>query len=270
MRSPLDEVGLTKDEIRELSRARRAADLGRAGVGVPVVAHSVSHRSDRREAADDRARRSACCATLGFRVCRVRHHDDDRAARARPRRDARARSSRTIADAIDRELRALGYAHVTHRPAGLPARQPERGAPAAPGLSASARAIGRRSRCALIFLAAHLALPAADARRPRLDQLRARRARTSTSRSTSRIRPAIPSSSRSAKASTAALRVAGVDAAAPRGLAIWSALGRRRGAARAVRCFFRRLEGRERRSRWWATRRRRGARRCSGSPRSGR
>ena len=36
---------------------RRAADVGRAGVGVPVVAHSVSPRSHRREAADDRARR---------------------------------------------------------------------------------------------------------------------------------------------------------------------------------------------------------------------
>ena len=40
VRSPLDEVGLTKQEIRELSRTRRAAHVGRAGVGLPVVAHS--------------------------------------------------------------------------------------------------------------------------------------------------------------------------------------------------------------------------------------
>ena len=43
VRSPLDEVGLTKDEIRELSREAGPADLGRAGLGVPVVAHSVLH-----------------------------------------------------------------------------------------------------------------------------------------------------------------------------------------------------------------------------------
>jgi hypothetical protein len=53
------------------------------------------------------------------------------------------------------------------------------------------------------------------------------------------------------KLSTGALRVAGVDAAAPRGLAIWSALA---GAAAlpALLLFFRRLEGRERLA-WWAT-----------------
>ena len=57
--------------------------------------------------------RGACCATSGFRVCRVRHHDTHRAARDRAATRWRARSSRSVADAIDRELRALGYAHVT-------------------------------------------------------------------------------------------------------------------------------------------------------------
>ena len=54
-----------------------------------------------------------------------------------------------------------------------------------------------------------------------------------------------------AKMSTGALRAAGVDAAAPRGLAIWSALG---GAAAipAVLLFFRRLEGRDNLARWSA------------------
>lgn len=53
------------------------------------------------------------------------------------------------------------------------------------------------------------------------------------------------------KASTAVLRVAGVDAAAPRGLAIWSALA---GAAAipAVFLLFRRIEGRHDLA-WWAT-----------------
>ena len=54
-----------------------------------------------------------------------------------------------------------------------------------------------------------------------------------------------------AKASTGLLRVTGIDAASPRGLAIWSALG---GAAAipAVFLFFRRLEGRDTLA-WWAT-----------------
>ena len=52
-----------------------------------------------------------------------------------------------------------------------------------------------------------------------------------------------------AKMSTGALRAAGIDAAAPRGLAIWSALG---GAAAipAVLLLFRRLEGRDDLARW--------------------
>jgi hypothetical protein len=53
------------------------------------------------------------------------------------------------------------------------------------------------------------------------------------------------------KVSTAVLRAAGVDAASPRGLAIWSALG---GAAAIPAAFllFRRLEGRDDLA-WWAT-----------------
>ena len=53
------------------------------------------------------------------------------------------------------------------------------------------------------------------------------------------------------KISTGVLRVAGIDAAAPRGLAIWSAVA---GAAAlpAVFLFFRRLEGRDGLA-WWAT-----------------
>ena len=54
--SPLDAAGLTKNEIRELSRRAGLADLGRARLRLPVVAHSVFQRGHRREAADDRAR----------------------------------------------------------------------------------------------------------------------------------------------------------------------------------------------------------------------
>ena len=49
---------------------------------------------------------------LGFRICRVRHHDT--IARLELGRDEIARALEPeIAEAIDRELRAIGYAHVT-------------------------------------------------------------------------------------------------------------------------------------------------------------
>ena len=49
---------------------------------------------------------------LGFRVCRVRHHDT--VARLEIGRDEMARALEPeVADAIDRELRAIGYQHVT-------------------------------------------------------------------------------------------------------------------------------------------------------------
>ena len=91
-RSPLDEADLTKDEIRELSRRGGPAHLGRAGVGVPVVAHPVPERGDRGQAVDDRAGRGGAAPSRLPRVPRPasRHA---RAARDRPRRDgARARS----------------------------------------------------------------------------------------------------------------------------------------------------------------------------------
>ncbi len=78
--------------------ARRAADLGRAGVRVPVVAHSVFQRSDRREAAHDRARRGGAAASSASGSAASAITTRPRAARARARRDgarARARASPT-------------------------------------------------------------------------------------------------------------------------------------------------------------------------------
>jgi uncharacterized protein len=49
---------------------------------------------------------------LGFRICRVRHHDT--IARLELGRDEIARALEpATAETIDRELRAIGYAHVT-------------------------------------------------------------------------------------------------------------------------------------------------------------
>ena len=94
VRSPLDEVDLDQGRNPRAVAPRRSADLGRAGVGVPVVAHSVSHRSDRREAADDRARRAGAARARLPRLPRPAPRRA-RAHRNRPRRDAaRARARR--------------------------------------------------------------------------------------------------------------------------------------------------------------------------------
>ena len=71
---------------------RRPADMGRAGVGMSVVAHSVSQRSDRREAADDRTRRAGGARAGLPRLPRAAPRRSG-ARRDRARRDAaRARA----------------------------------------------------------------------------------------------------------------------------------------------------------------------------------
>ncbi len=73
VRSPLDEVDLTKDEIRAALARGGPAHVGRTGVGVPLVEDPVSERSDRREASDDRSGREAFCAALasGCAACAI-------------------------------------------------------------------------------------------------------------------------------------------------------------------------------------------------------
>jgi uncharacterized protein len=57
-------------------------------------------------------RAEAALRDLGFRVCRVRHHGD--LARLELGRDELPHAlAPDVADAIDRELRAIGYKHVT-------------------------------------------------------------------------------------------------------------------------------------------------------------
>src|SRR3981189_1275175 len=75
VRSPLDEVDLTKDEIRELSR--------RAGLPTwdePASACLSSRIPYHTEVTDEKlrmiGRAEEALRTLGFRVCRVRHHDE--------------------------------------------------------------------------------------------------------------------------------------------------------------------------------------------------
>ena len=116
--SPLDAVGLSKAEIRELSR--------RAGLPTwdePASACLSSRIPYFSEVTAEKLRMieqaEAVLRDLGFRVCRVRHHDgagDDAAAIARIEigRDEMPRAlDPEISDTIDRALRAIGYRHVT-------------------------------------------------------------------------------------------------------------------------------------------------------------
>jgi uncharacterized protein len=110
VRSPLDEVGLAKDEIRELSR--------RAGLPTwdePASACLSSRIPYFSEVTDEKLRTieraEEILRDLGFRVCRVRHHDT--IARLELGRDEMPRALEPeMAATIDRELRALGYQHV--------------------------------------------------------------------------------------------------------------------------------------------------------------
>jgi uncharacterized protein len=111
VRSPLDEVDLAKAEIRELSR-----HAGLPTWDEPASACLSSRIPYHTEVTDEKLRTieraEQALARLGFRVCRVRHHDE--LARVEIGRDElpRALDPETRA-AIVRELKAIGYRYVT-------------------------------------------------------------------------------------------------------------------------------------------------------------
>lgn len=111
VRSPLDEVNLRKDEIRELSR--------RAGLPTwdePASACLSSRIPYHSEVTVEKLRMieraEQAIGVLGFRVYRVRHHDD--VARVEIAHTEMARAVEPeIGAAIVRELKAIGYRYVT-------------------------------------------------------------------------------------------------------------------------------------------------------------
>jgi uncharacterized protein len=111
VRSPLDEVNLAKDEIRELSRR-----AGLTNWNEPASACLSSRIPYHAEVTDEKLRTieraEGALRDLGFRVFRVRHHDD--LARVEIGRDEMARALEPeIGVAIVRELKAAGYRYVT-------------------------------------------------------------------------------------------------------------------------------------------------------------
>ena len=111
VRSPLDEVDLAKHEIRELSR--------RAGLSTwdePASACLSSRIPYHTEVTDEKLRiierAEQALHRLGFRVCRVRHHEE--LARVEIGRDEMAVALEPeMRSAIVRELKAAGYRYVT-------------------------------------------------------------------------------------------------------------------------------------------------------------
>jgi len=111
VRSPLDESDLTKADIRELSRL-----AGLPTWDEPASACLSSRIPYHSEVTDEKLRMIERAETalrrLGFRVCRVRHHDT--LARLEIGLDEMARVLEPgMRDQIARDLRLIGYEHVT-------------------------------------------------------------------------------------------------------------------------------------------------------------
>jgi uncharacterized protein len=111
VRSPLDEVDLTKEDIRSLSRRR-----GLATWDEPASACLSSRIPHFSEVTEEKLRMieeaEAVLRGLGFRVCRVRHHDT--MARLEIGVDEMARALEPeVRERIWRDLAAIGFSIVS-------------------------------------------------------------------------------------------------------------------------------------------------------------
>jgi len=109
--SPLDEAGLSKEDVRALSR-----EAGLPTWDEPASACLSSRIPYFSEVTEDKLhaieRAEAAVRALGFRVLRVRHHGE--VARLEVAREEMARLlDPEIARAIDTELRAIGFRYIT-------------------------------------------------------------------------------------------------------------------------------------------------------------
>jgi uncharacterized protein len=111
VRSPLDEVDLLKNEIRELSRIAGLPTWDEPASAclssrIPYHAEVTGEKLRTIERAEQALR------DLGFRVFRVRHHES--LARIEIARDEMARALEPeVAAVIVREVKSAGYRHVT-------------------------------------------------------------------------------------------------------------------------------------------------------------
>ncbi len=110
VRSPLDEANLTKPEIRELSR-RAGLPTWDAPASACLSSRIPYHDEVTTEKLRAIERAEEALQALGFRVCRVRHHDTVARIELAPEDMTRALDPEVRA-AITRELRAIGYQFV--------------------------------------------------------------------------------------------------------------------------------------------------------------
>jgi uncharacterized protein len=111
VRSPLDEADLTKADIRELSRRAGLPTWDEPASAclssrIPYHSEVTTEKLRMIERAEDALR------ALGFRVCRVRHHDTLARIELGTNELHRALDP-DVREQIVRELRAIGYQHVT-------------------------------------------------------------------------------------------------------------------------------------------------------------
>jgi uncharacterized protein len=109
--SPLDEVGLTKADVRDLSREAGLPTWDEPASAclssrIPYHSEVTEEKLQMIERAEDRLR------ALGFRVLRVRHHGE--VARIELGTDEMRRMlDPEIAQTIDRDLRQIGFRYVS-------------------------------------------------------------------------------------------------------------------------------------------------------------
>lgn len=116
VRSPLDEVNLTKVDIRELSR-RAGLPTWDEPASACLSSRIPYHSEVTREKLRMIERAERALRELGFRVCRVRHHDD--LARIEIGADELPRALEPdLAARIVAVIQALGYREVTIDPRG--------------------------------------------------------------------------------------------------------------------------------------------------------
>jgi uncharacterized protein len=111
VRSPLDEADLTKADIRELSR-RAGLPTWDEPASACLSSRIPYHSEVTTEKLQMIERAEAALRDLGFRVCRVRHHDALARIELGTNELHRALDP-DVRERIVRELRAIGYQHVT-------------------------------------------------------------------------------------------------------------------------------------------------------------
>jgi uncharacterized protein len=111
VRSPLVEVGMSKREVRELSRRRGLPtwDKPASPCLSSRIAYGTTVTIERLSTVD---RGEEIMRSMGFREFRVRHHDELVRLEIAPRELERA-LRREVVDELARQFRALGFRYVT-------------------------------------------------------------------------------------------------------------------------------------------------------------